>query len=77
MEKVIMIPDTNQDEKKKPVEFTHDLTRYAGWSESESDPRDFEKVIYLGRCKTDGDMFACYSGGSIYIRKGHLNSGEY
>jgi len=30
----------------------------------------FEKVVYLGKCIYDGDMFACYSGGTIAVYKG-------
>lgn len=78
MRKVIRI-DEQKTENKKPVEFTHHLHDDKGWVVSFVDnPGDFKKIVYLGKCLVDGDMFACYYGsGSISIFKGHLNSGEY
>jgi trehalose-6-phosphatase len=64
-----------EKETEKPVEFTHLFINNQGWIDDK--PGDFEKVVYLGNCKTDGDMFACYDKGLIGIYKGHLNSGKY
>jgi hypothetical protein len=72
MKQVILIP-----KKEKPVEFTHYLNVNEGWTEN-LPIDDIAKIIYLGNCKTDGDMFAGYNRrGWIRIYKGHLNSGCY
>lgn len=76
MREVIRID--GKKESEKPVELTHVLTAcYAGWVEGSAITSVFEKIVYLGNCQEDGDMFACYIGGSIHIYKGHLNSGKY
>ena len=41
-----------------------------GWNTSLKNPEDFDKVVYLGKCLYDGDMFACYKSGKIHIYKG-------
>lgn len=77
MREVIYIKEEKQVEEK-PVEFTHYLSTHKGWDTAGGNPLDFEKVIYLGKDKNHGDMFAAYdSFMSIYIYKGHLNSGKY
>lgn len=77
MKKVIMIPEQPKEEKK-PVEFTHFLDGDHGWTRIDTKPSMYEKIIYLGKCNKDGDMFAVYSAyDEIIIFKGHLNSGEY
>lgn len=65
------------EKKEKPVEFTACFSGYEGWLKSTTNPDEYEKVVYLGNCSVDGDMFACYNGKSIDIYKGHLNSGKY
>ena len=76
MRKVIMIGQEPKEESKG-VEFTHVLTNN-GWSGITSEPNEFEKVVYLGKCLVDGDMFASYfHTGAITIRKGNLNNGTY
>ena len=42
----------------------------SGWTPSSLDPKDFDKVVYLGKCLCDGDMFACYKRGIIHICRG-------
>lgn len=61
---------------EKPVKFTHYLGE-VGWVDAGLQPLHFEKVVYLGKCKFDGDVFAAYNSGSISIYRGHLNSGKY
>jgi len=61
--------DKDTQEKKETV-FTHYLSTYEGWSEDNSKPIKYENVIYLGKCKDDGDMFACKKDGYIKIFKG-------
>lgn len=66
--------------EKKPVEFTHCLRQSNRWFETDANPSDYERIVYLGKCNTDGDMFAAYFGKkltTINIFKGHLNSGKY
>ena len=77
MKEVIRI-DTPKQEDEKPVEFTHCLRHDLGWKTTEAKPHEYQKVVYLGECKYDGDMFAAYyKFGTIVIFKGHLNSGRY
>lgn len=81
MRKVIAIP--NEEEQSKivvPIELTHRKTN--GWVKltklSESIvKRDCDKIVHLGSCNEDGDMFAVYIHGYIRIYKGELNSGVY
>lgn len=75
MKSVIYI-DKQEKAEEKPVEFTD----YIGEGGNEiplSKPNEFEKVVYLGKCISDGDIFAAYKNGFISIYKGHLNSGKY
>jgi hypothetical protein len=76
MREVIRIQDTAQVEEK-PVEFTHYLSPSAGWMDAGWKPNAFEKIVYLGNCNIDGDLFATYLNGTISVYKGHLNSGKY
>ena len=79
MKKVFYASDLFENKKEekalKPIEFTHYLNESIGWEDAESILRCYDKVIYLGRCTADGDMFAAYSGGIISIYKGQLNDG--
>jgi trehalose-6-phosphatase len=56
-------------EIKKTV-FTKYFCGVGGWIYSSRTPEDFDKVVYLGNCYCDGDMFACYEGHTINIYKG-------
>lgn len=77
MKKEVIYIDKLQDKEEKPVEFTHRLAICDGWESTKRKPSEFEKVVYLGNCGYDGDMFATYLNGEIHIYKGHLNSGRY
>lgn len=63
--------EVEQPEPKKTV-FTHIFGRQSGgWHESEYHPEFYMKVLYLGNCATDGDMFIAYSmTGCILLFKG-------
>lgn len=75
MAQVIYI-DAPQKEEKKKVGFTHYMTKN-GWEPFEGF-KNLLRVIYIGNCVIDGDMFIAYRhDGCIDIWKGHLNSGEY
>jgi hypothetical protein len=77
MKEVIRIGEVVQ-EAVKPVEFTHYQYGTDGWRESSVNLNNLNKIVFLGKCNTDGDLFAGYSPfGSISIYKGHLNSGKY
>jgi hypothetical protein len=76
MKEVIRIPETNEAKEEKPVEFTHILD-INGWESTSSTPIHYERIVFLGKCIVDGDMFAAYRDGGIVIFKGHLNSGKY
>ena len=66
-----------RERNEKPVEFTHYLDSKDGWVETSVTPKGYERVVYLGKCENEGDMFAAYDNGIIEILKGHLNSGKY
>jgi len=72
----IFIEDKKQDDEK-PIEFTHCLDDKDGWEKTTDTPSQYDKVIYLGNCERDGNMFCAYHGAYIFIFKGHLNSGKY
>jgi hypothetical protein len=77
MKEVIRIGEVVQ-ESKKPVKFTHYQDSTEGWCITGADLHDLNKIVFLGKCHCDGDMFAGYwSNGSISIYKGDLNSGKY
>lgn len=77
MKSVIHIPENNT-ENNEPVEFTKILSGFEGFKDTSIKPVDYNKIIYLGRCNVDGDMFVAYSSsGNIIIFKGYLNSGKY
>jgi hypothetical protein len=64
--------------EEKPVLFSHAMTLNSGWSSTGYRPSDMQEVVYLGKCKLDGDMFSAkHQNGNIMIFKGHLNSGKY
>jgi hypothetical protein len=51
--------------------FTHYLATDRGWVYSICRPKEYYKVVYLGKCPVDGDMFACYKNDNeITILKG-------
>lgn len=79
MKEVIRINlNKQEEEKEKPVEFTHFLNRFKGWTKLKLKPSDIVDIVYLGKCSIDGDMFTVYyKTGGIDIYKGHLNSGKY
>lgn len=81
MREVIRIPESIPVvEEVLPIEFTHMLDEYEGWIDSISNLSVFsiQKVVYLGKCSEDGDMFAVYTNlNEIVIYRGHLNSGKY
>ena len=56
-------------EIKKTV-FTAYLWGLSGWMPSSRTPEFFDKVVYLGKCGEDGDMFACYTDATINIYRG-------
>jgi hypothetical protein len=77
MKEVIRIGEVVK-ESEKAVEFTHYQSGTNGWCETIAQPSKMNKVVFLGQCCYDGDMFAAYGiSGTINIYKGHLNSGKY
>lgn len=76
MREVIKIQE--QEIKEKPIELLFYQDNKSGWTKTTVKPSDFYKIVYLGTCKIDGDMFACYSPrNTISVFKGNLNSGKY
>ncbi len=77
MRNVIHIPATDPStDPEVPTQFTHCLGE-RGWTGATRKPWEFNKIVHLGKCNKDGDMFAAYEGNYISIYKGHLNSGKY
>jgi hypothetical protein len=78
MRKVIMIGEEPKEESKG-IEFTHCLMIDKGWKKTSSKASQFNKIVYLGKCAVDGDMFACYfkKEDTIAIYKGKLKNGTY
>jgi hypothetical protein len=77
MKEVIRIGEVVQ-ESVKPVEFTHYQSTTEGWCKTSVHFNALNKIVFLGKCDNDGDMFAGYwASGVIMIYKGHLNSGKY
>ena len=65
-------------EESKGVEFTHVLGTITGWIVCNKQPSFYHRIVYLGHCKQDGDMFAAYiNDGYVNIYKGNLNNGTY
>jgi hypothetical protein len=60
---------TAKQEKKETI-----FKKYLGakgWEISQDKPEEYAKVVYLGKCCVDGDMFACTTNlGAIVIYKG-------
>jgi len=54
--------------------FTHIHNSEDGWVEASFAPEYYDKVVYLGSCVFDGDMFACYKENTIEICKGFAGS---
>ena len=78
MKKVRFLDEPKESKEPKPIEFTHCLDGGSGWEETTSKPHEFGDVIYLGKCRYDGDMFCCKGeNNTIDIFKGHLNDGVY
>ena len=75
MRDVIRI-DGQVKEDEKPVEITH-WQGSGGWKKITYLTKKIDRIVYLGNCVREGDMFAAYSLGYIVIYKGHLNSGKY
>ena len=69
MTKYISLESKEVKEIKKTI-FTAYLCGIRGWIPSSLNPEDFDKVIYLGNCGADGDMFACYTSDTINIYRG-------
>ena len=77
MKSVIYI-EQKEEQEERPIEFTHRLSGSSGWIDMSFNKNDYKKIVYLGSCVIDGDMFACYTNiGGIITAKGHLNSGKY
>ena len=77
MKQVIRIGEEPKEEKElKPIEFTHYFSD-SGRKKAENKPNYFNKIVYLGKCDSDGELFAAYINDFITIYKGHLNDGVY
>ena len=74
MRKAIMIGE--EPKGKKGIEFTH-CQCSDGWNFVCKKASYYDKIVYLGKCRFDGDMFAAYGSDMINIYKGKLNNGTY
>jgi hypothetical protein len=65
-------------ENSKSRTLFYDIHSYTGWVNCELQPDHILRVVYLGKCSHDGDMFAIYTkNGQIQIVRGELNDGVY
>ena len=64
-------------EESNPIEFTHYLSEAHGWVRTENLSMEYDKIVYIGNDRGNGDMFVAYRYNNILIYKGHLNSGKY
>ena len=62
--------DLEVKEIKTKTVFKKYLCGVSGWMPSSRTPEFFDKIVYLGNCFGDGDMFACHTGATINIYKG-------
>lgn len=82
MKKVILIPTENQKCNQNPIRLRC-RKQSGGWrSLSKSEEQRYlaraKKIVYLGFCRQDGDMFSLHTCDNyIMIFKGELNSGCY
>jgi hypothetical protein len=60
----------NLETKENKTVFTKYLCSDYGWRPSMLTPEYFSKIVYLGNCSADGDMFACYNQDTIHIYRG-------
>lgn len=70
MTQFLTIENENKPKEPKITIFTHQYNNKQGWLPTYVQPDYYIKVIYLGYCHTDGDMFACYQHNNINICKG-------
>jgi len=72
----------NSKGKNDCIRLTHFQSISIGWVKEEADEiaetlEQTERVVYLGECAEEGDMFVLYADdGSIFIYKGNLNNGK-
>ncbi|RUP37025.1 MAG: hypothetical protein EKK63_15760 [Acinetobacter sp.] len=72
---ITKFPYDSEVEPKKTV-FTHYLDEKQGWEKPDSEEiaiflENAKRIVYLGECSSDGDMFALTSSvGTIVIFKG-------
>jgi hypothetical protein len=77
MKEVIYINDPKKNEDR--LSITHCFNGTKGWVQYTPISLNYDKIVYLGKCSIDGDMFAAYPNNepTIIILRGHLNSGKY
>ena len=76
MKSVIFI-EPQETVGEEPVKFTYWQNSLVGWQPCSRNLNKYEKIVYLGKCSIDGDMFAAHLNEIIFIFKGYLNSGKY
>ena len=62
------------------IQLLRRLDASEGWVHTENEllkAQDYDKIVYLGECEGDGQLFACYSEKVIDICGGYLNGGTY
>jgi hypothetical protein len=57
---------TTLEPKEKQKTVFHKFYSKEGLEITNHEPSDFDKVVFLGTCKEDGDTFAAYIDGHIY-----------
>ena len=67
---VSKLNDAKEEKEIKKTVFTHYLHPEEGFINSFTKPSEFGIIVYLGKCKINGDMFACHTQGLTSIYKG-------
>ncbi len=71
MTQFLTIENATQAKESKKTVLSHEYNNSKGWVLKSNDVDNYRKVLYLGNCSVDGDMFACYTrSNQIIINKG-------
>ena len=76
--RTIQIEIIGQKKDFKQSAELNDIKTNNGWKKfSNIEKSHVEKIVYLGNCKQDGDVFSVYHNGYISFVRGQLNDGIF
>lgn len=74
---VEMLPNPPSITDTRPAELLY-IKGDNGWKTiNNATIRQIDRIVYLGNCRYDGDMFAIHYCGAISFCKGVLNNGNF